>query len=105
MKRTAMDHGRLEPVHPGEILKEDFLIPYGITPYRLAKDLGIPPIRVTEIVKSRRAVSVETALLLGRYFGTSPGLWIRLQAQYDLETAEPTIRERVKAIKPFKAGA
>jgi len=100
-----MDHGRLEPVHPGEILKEDFLIPYGITPYRLAKDLGIPPIQVTEIVKSRRAVSVETALLLGRYFGTSPGLWIRLQAQYDLETAEPTIRERVKAIKPFKAGA
>jgi addiction module HigA family antidote len=93
---------KLDPVHPGEVLKEDFLVPLGITPYRLAQELSIPPIRVTQIINGKRAVSVETALLLAHYFGTSAELWLGLQADYDLETAPAAIQERLKAIKPFK---
>jgi addiction module HigA family antidote len=93
---------KLEPVHPGEVLLEDFMKPLKLSAYKVAKDLGIPPIRITQIIKGKRAVSVETALLLGKYFGTSPEVWIRLQAQYDLETADPAIREKAEALRPLK---
>jgi addiction module HigA family antidote len=72
----------------------------GITVYRVAKDIGVPPIRINEIVRAKRAVSAETALLLARYFGTSAELWLRLQDQYDLEIAETEIKDKLEKISP-----
>lgn len=86
----------LSPIHPGEILLEDFLKPSGISQYRLAKDIGVPPIRISQIVRGERAVTVDTAMRLARYFGTSAGVWLRLQVRYDLEAAEATLGERIK---------
>lgn len=86
---------RLLPVHPGEILLEDFMKPLGISQYRLAKDIGVPPLRISQIVRGQRAITADTALRLARYFGTSAGVWLRLQAGYDLEVAEAQIGERI----------
>ena len=86
---------RLLPVHPGEILLEDFMKPLGISQYRLAKDIGVPPLRISQIVRGQRAITADTALRLARYFGTSAGVWLRLQARYDLEVAEAQIGERI----------
>ena len=72
----------------------------GITVYRVAKDIGVPPIKSNEIVRAKRAVSAETALLLARYFGTSAELWLRLQDQYDLEIAETEIKDKLEKISP-----
>lgn len=77
----------LKPVHPGEILLEDFMKPLGLSQYRVAKDIGVAPLRISEIVRCKRGVTADTAMRLGRYFRTSPGIWMRLQAQYDLEIA------------------
>ena len=74
------------PIHPGEVLAEDFLAPLGITQYRLAKGTRVPPRRINEIVHGTRAVTADTALRLGRFFGTSEQFWLNLQARYDLET-------------------
>src|SRR6266542_3983573 len=79
---------RLPPVHPGEVLAEEFLEPMGISQYRLAKDIAVPPRRINEIVHGTRAVSADTALRLARYFGTSERFWLNLQAQYDLDVDE-----------------
>jgi addiction module HigA family antidote len=87
---------RLPPVHPGEILLEDFMKPLGLTQYRLAKDLGVPALRINQIVHGRRAVTADTALRLARYFGTSANVWMRLQARYDLEVAEAVLADRVR---------
>ncbi|MEZ4706331.1 MAG: HigA family addiction module antitoxin [Caldilineaceae bacterium] len=87
---------RLPPVHPGEVLLEDFMKPLGLSQYRLAQDLGVPALRISQIVHGKRAVTVDTALRLARYFGTSANVWVRLQARYDLEVAEATLAERVK---------
>jgi addiction module HigA family antidote len=76
---------RLPPVHPGEVLLEEFLAPIRISQYRLAKDIGVPPRRINEIVHGTRAVSADTALRLARYFRTSERFWLNLQAQYDLD--------------------
>ncbi len=76
---------RLKPVHPGEILRTEFLEPLGLSQYRVAKDTGVPPRRINEIVHEKRAVSADTALRLGRLFGTSAEFWMNLQALYDLE--------------------
>ena len=76
---------RLAPVHPGEVLLEEFLGPMEISQYRLAKDIRVPPRRINEIVHGSRAVSADTALRLARYFGTSERFWLNLQAQYDLD--------------------
>jgi len=81
-------------IHPGEHLAE-FLAEYGLSQYRLARDIGVPPRRINEIVKGGRAITADTALRLGRYFGTSPRFWLNLQAGYDLETAEATLGERL----------
>jgi len=75
-------------IHPGEVLLEDFLKPLGLSQYRLAKDIGVTPIRINQIVKGERSVTVDTALRFGRYFGTSPDVWLSLQMRYDLETAQ-----------------
>lgn len=97
---------KMPPIHPGEILIEDFLKPMGITQYRLAKDIRVHPRRINEIVHGQRSVTADTALRLAQYFGTSAELWINLQAHYDLEIArdalEGRIRSEVTPMKPRK---
>ena len=83
------------PVHPGEILFEEFLSPLGISQYRLARDLNVPPRRVNEIVKGLRAVTADTALRLARYFGTSERFWLNLQGRYDLEVVKDRLGNRL----------
>jgi addiction module HigA family antidote len=93
---------RLAPVHPGEILLQEFLAPMGISQYRVAKDVGVPPRRINEIVHGTRAVSADTALRLARYFRTSERFWLNLQAQYDLDVEYDRIGERIeKEITPL----
>ncbi len=92
--RGNMAPKNFDPVHPGEVLSEDFLKPQGITQTRLARHIGVTVQRVNEIVKGRRGVSAETAWLLAQAFGTSPGFWLNLQNQYDLATARPKRRIR-----------
>jgi addiction module HigA family antidote len=86
---------RLAPVHPGEILLEDFLRPLGLTQYRLAKSLSVPPRRINEIVLGKRAVTADTALRLARFFGTSDRFWLNLQASYDLDVERDRLRGRL----------
>jgi len=76
---------KLNPIHPGEVLAADFLEPLGLSQYRLARDLSVPPRRINEIVHGTRAISANSALRLARYFGTSDRFWLNLQARYDLE--------------------
>lgn len=86
----------LSHIHPGEVLLEDFMKPLGMTQYRLAQDIGVAPIRISQIVRGRRAITVDTALRLARYFGTSAAVWLRLQVRYDLEIAETEMKERIQ---------
>lgn len=86
----------LPPVHPGKVLSEDFMKPLGLTQYRVAKDIGVAPMRISQIVRGLRSVTADTALRLARYFGTSPDVWLRLQAAYDLEVAERETGKRLK---------
>ena len=96
----------MRPVHPGEVLREEFLSPMGISQYRLAKDIGVPPRRVNEIVHGSRAVSVDTALRLARYFGTSERFWLNLQAQHDLDVEYDRIGDRIeREVIPRAIGA
>ena len=85
----------LSPIHPGEILLEDFMKPLRLTQYRLARDLRVNRIRISQIVNGKRSISVDTALRLARYFGTSAAVWLRLQVRYDLEVAEPELGKRI----------
>lgn len=87
---------KLNPIHPGEILKEDFLEPFGLSMYRLAMDIGVPPIRVSQIVHGMRAITPDTALRLAKYFQTSPQFWLNLQSHYDLERTEIDLRHVLK---------
>lgn len=91
-----MPHRKLPPVHPGEILQEEFLSPFGISPYRLAKETSVPSRRINEIVRGRRAVTADTALRLSRYFGTSEHFWLNLQARYDLEIEKDRLGDRLR---------
>jgi len=75
----------LDPIHPGEILMEEFLEPLGISQYRLAKDINVPPRRINEIVHGKRSITADTALRLARFFGTTERFWLNLQVRYDLE--------------------
>lgn len=86
---------RLAPVHAGEILFEEFLVPMGISQYRLAKDISVSPRRINEIVHGKRAISADTALRLARYFGTSERLWLNLQAQFDLDVERDHLGDRL----------
>jgi len=85
------------PAHPGDVLSEDFLKPLALSQYALAKALGVPQIRISEIVHGKRAVTPDTALRLARYFGTSAELWIGMQATYDLEMARDQLGSRIEA--------
>jgi len=97
---------KLHPIHPGEVLLEEFLKLLGLSQNRLALDIGVPPRRINEIVLRKRRVSADTALRLARYFGTSPQFWLGLQSDYDLDIAEDTLGSRLnREIKSFaKAG-
>lgn len=86
----------LPPIHPGEILQEEFLEPMNISQYRLAKDIGVPPRRINEIVQGKRAISADTALRLSRYFGLSERFWLNLQSRYDLEIEKDRLRGRLE---------
>ena len=86
---------RLDPVHPGEILLEDFMKPLGLSQYRVAQDIGVPSLRINQIVHGKRGVSADTAMRLARYFSTSAEVWMRLQARYDLEVAERKLAQKI----------
>ena len=85
----------LSPIHPGEVLLEDFMKPLGLSQYRLAHDIGVTPIRISQIVNGQRAITVDTAMRLARYFGTNAAVWLRLQVRYELEVAETQLRDRI----------
>src|SRR5512136_2786286 len=85
----------LSPIHPGEVLLEDFMKPLGLSQYRLAHDIGVTPIRISQIVNGQRAITVDTAMRLARYFGTSAAVWLRLQVRYDLELAQAKLANRI----------
>ena len=87
---------RLPPIHPGEILLEDFLEPLGISQYRLAKDLHVPPRRINEIVHGQRGITADTALRLARYFSTSDQFWLNLQMRFELELARDRLGDRLE---------
>jgi addiction module HigA family antidote len=85
----------LSPIHPGEVLLEDFMKPLGLTQYRLAHDIGVTPIRISQIVNGQRSISVDTAMRLARYFSTSAAVWLRMQVRYDLEVAQGQLSDRI----------
>jgi addiction module HigA family antidote len=94
----------LDNITPGEILEEEFLKPMTITQYRLAKDIGVPPRRINEIVKGQRAITADTALRLARYFGMAPQFWLNLQSNYDLEKVQGRLAGRLeKEVKVLAA--
>lgn len=90
-----MKNAQLPPIHPGEILMEEFLKPMGISQYRLAKDTNVSPRRINEIVHGQRSITADTALRLGRFFGMSPQFWLNLQNRYDLELTEDLLNGRL----------
>ena len=87
----------MPPIHPGEILLEEFLEPLTLSQYRLAKDITVPPRRINEIVHGKRAITADTALRLARYFGTTDRFWLNLQTRYDLELEKDRLGERLEA--------
>lgn len=89
---------KLAPIHPGEILNEEFLLPMKISQYHLAKSIGVDPRRIHAIVHGERSITAETALLLSRFFGNSREFWIGLQSQYDMDLAEDRLGERLASI-------
>lgn len=91
----SMTEELLPPIHPGEILLEDFMKPLGLSQYRVAQDIGVPALRISQIVHGKRSITADTAMRLARYFGTSPDVWLRLQARYELEVAEREYGDRI----------
>lgn len=99
-----MTRKTIEPIHPGEILREEFLEPMGVTPYRLAKDIKVPLTRVAAILAGARGLSADTALRLARYFGMSERFWVNLQANYDVEVAKRALGTRLEVeVRPRRA--
>jgi addiction module HigA family antidote len=94
---------KLKNIHPGEILSEDFLVPFNITAYKLAKDIGIPQTRISEILKGNRRITADTALRLSKYFGNSAKFWLGLQDDFDIEEEISTKGSMLKSIKALKA--
>ncbi len=86
---------KIKPIHPGEVLFEEFLKPLGISQYRLAKDICVQPTRINQIVKGKGGISADTALRLGLYFGTSPQFWLNIQSHYDLEITQDKLQKRL----------
>ena len=93
----------LSPIHPGEVLLEDFMKPLGLSQYRLAKDIGVTPIRISQIVNGQHAITVDSALRLARYFGTSADLWMNLQKTYDLDLARQHVGKAIAQIPKRRA--
>ena len=93
----------LAPIHPGEILREEYLEPLGITQHRLAVEIGVPPRRINEIVHGKRGITADTALRLARYFGTSERFFLNLQARYEIERERDRLTERLKEITPLRS--
>lgn len=91
----------MAPIHPGEILAEDYLTPLGVTQHRLAVAIGVPPRRINEIVHGKRRITADTALRLARYFGTSERFWMNLQSRYDLETERDRLAPVLEDIQPL----
>lgn len=94
---------KLPPIHPGEILSEEFLQPLNITQYRLAKEIGVDARRIHSIVRGERAITAETALLLSRFFGNSAEFWMGLQSQYDLEVTDDRLSRRLSMVTVYSA--
>lgn len=90
------------PIHPGEVLMEDFIKGFGITQNKLAVSIGVPPRRINEIVHGKRAITADTALRLGRYFGLEAQFWLNLQSRYDLELAKDRVAEQIASITPLQ---
>jgi antitoxin HigA-1 len=100
-REATMRH--ISPITPGELLREEFLDPMGITQYRLAKEIGVPAQRIGEIVAGRRSITADTDLRLSRFFGLTDGYWLRAQVAHDIELAKDVLAEQLKAIKPWNA--
>jgi addiction module HigA family antidote len=96
---------KLKPVTPGELLREEFLVPMGISQYRLAKEIGVPAQRIGQIVAGNRAITADTDLRLCRFFGLSNGYWLRAQAAHDTEVAEQSLSKALAKIKPWTGAA
>ncbi len=101
MSKSLTITRKLAPIHPGEVLLEDFIKGFGITQHRLALAIGVPPRRINEIVHGLRSVTADTALRLARYFGTTPQFWMNLQDQYEIDLAQDRLHEQLAAIKPL----
>jgi addiction module HigA family antidote len=93
----------ISPVHPGEVLMEEFLEPLGVNQHRLAVEIGVPPRRINEIVHGKRRITADTALRLARYFGTTDRFWLNLQTRYDLEIEKDHLGDALEAIRPLKS--
>jgi antitoxin HigA-1 len=93
---------KLPPVHPGEVLREEFLRPMSLSPYMVARALGVPRTRIERLANEQTSVTADTALRLARYFGTTPAFWMGMQAQYDLERAEDELGARLGKIAPAR---
>ena len=97
---------KLPPTHPGEVLLEEFMKPLGLSQYRVAKDIGVPPRRINEIVHGKRAISANTALRLSRYFGMSERFWLNLQARYEIEVEKDRLGEQLdREVEPLSRPA
>jgi addiction module HigA family antidote len=98
---TITENDLIEPIHPGEILMEDFIEGFGITQNKLAVSIGVPPRRINEIVHGKRGITADTAIRLARYFGTSEEFWMNLQSHYELRIERRVLHEKVAAITPL----
>jgi addiction module HigA family antidote len=96
---------KLPPVHPGDVLREEFLLPMNLSPYAVARAIGVPRTRIERLARQETAVTADTALRLARYFGTTAGFWMGLQAQHDLEQAEDALATQLRKIEPARASA
>jgi antitoxin HigA-1 len=96
---------KLAPVHPGEVLREEFLLPMKLSPYAVARAIGVPRTRIERLVREETPVTADTALRLAKYFGTTASFWMGLQAQHDLEQAEDALTRELRKIEPVRASA
>lgn len=99
---TTTEADLIEPIHPGEVLMEDFIQGLGITQNKLAVSIGVPPRRINEIVHGKRGITADTAIRLARYFGTSEEFWMNLQSNYELRLERRALRDQVTAITPLQ---
>jgi addiction module HigA family antidote len=102
--KPQTDPRKHDPIHPGEILQEDFIIPLGITPYRMSKDIGVSAQHIGRVIHGKRGIGADLALRLARYLGTSAQLWMNLQAAYELDVAEDSHGKDIdQAVQPYQA--